>query len=124
MIAAILFEAPAAWWLGLPLAAVFGFGIWRNVRARMPVNRIVILGGLRAVLLLLLLFLAARPVWIAKTPAASGTRSLVLLLDRSESMSLQEPETSRYHQALDFVRDRLQPALKSSGMPVQAMLFD
>ena len=39
-------------------------------------------------------------------------------------MSLREPDRSRYEQALDFLRERLLPALKLASLPVQAMLFD
>ena len=39
-------------------------------------------------------------------------------------MSLEERDASRYQQALEFLRERLLPALKSANLPVQAMLFD
>jgi uncharacterized membrane protein len=48
----------------------------------------------------------------------------MLLMDRSESMSLEEREASRYQQALGFLRERLLPALRAASLPVQAMLFD
>src|SRR5262249_4822415 len=64
------------------------------------------------------------PVWTAKEPPAAASRAVALLLDRSESMSLEEPDVSRYQAALDFLRSRLLPALKSAKLPVQAMLFD
>src|SRR2546425_1785611 len=46
-----------------------------------------------------------------------SARSVALLMDRSESMALEEPDTSRYQQALKFARDRLLPALKSADLP-------
>ena len=39
-------------------------------------------------------------------------------------MSLEERDLSRYQQGLDFLRERLLPALKSANLPVHAMLFD
>jgi len=50
-------------------------------------------------------------------------RPVVLLMDRSESMSLEENERTRYQQALNFARDYLLPALKSANLPVQALAF-
>src|ERR1035437_550966 len=55
---------------------------------------------------------------------AVATGSVLLLMDRSESMSLEERDTSRYQQALGFLRERLLPALRAGSLPVQAMLFD
>src|SRR5207248_1023916 len=82
-----------------------------------------VLAVLRGVALFALVFLAARPVWIAKEPPATAVRPVVLLMDRSESMSLEENERTRYQQALNFARDYLLPALKSAGLPVQALAF-
>jgi uncharacterized membrane protein len=87
-------------------------------------SRIAKLGALRAMALLVLVFLAARPIWMTREPPASATRSVMLLMDRSESMSLEERDATRYQQALGFLRERLLPALRAAGLPVQAMLFD
>jgi len=124
MIAALLFEFPSGWLLGLPLAVALAFAMWRQRRRGLPVPRVLALGALRAAALLLLVFLAARPFWVVREPPAAAARSVVLLMDRSESMSLEDRDTSRYQMALDFVRERLLPALKSARLPVQAMLFD
>ena len=123
MTAAILFEFPAGWLFGLPLAVAFGWSVWR-LRRILARRRLFALSGLRAVALLALLFLAARPVWLTKEPPAAATRSVALLMDRSESMSLQDRQATRYEEALDFMREQLLPALKSARLPVQAMLFD
>ena len=80
--------------------------------------------ALRGIALLVLVFLAARPVWMSREPPASATRTVMLLMDRSESMSLEEKDISRYQQALGFLRERLLPALRTASLPVQAMLFD
>ncbi len=124
MIASILFEFPAGWLLAFPVGAVLGLAMWRQSRQGQPWRRILVLAGLRLVPLLLLVFLAARPVWDARQPPAAASRAVALLLDRSESMSLEEHGATRYQQALEFLRNRLLPALKSAKLPVQAMLFD
>src|SRR5258706_1829660 len=125
MTASIVFDFPLGWQIGLPLAAVaLAFATWSRSKRGMARSRLLGLGALRALALLILVFLAARPVWLAKEPPASASRSVVLLMDRSESMSLEEQDTTRYQHALVFVRDRLLPALKSANLNVQAMLFD
>ena len=124
MSAAILFDFPAGWLFGLPLGAALAFAAWRQHRRGQAALQIAALGSLRGLALLVLVILAARPIWITREPPPSATRSVMLLLDRSESMSLEERETSRYQQALGFLRERLLPALRTASLPVQAMLFD
>src|SRR5207248_9676340 len=53
-----------------------------------------------------------------------SARPVVLLMDRSQSMGLEEGGSTRYQKALEFLRSRLLPALKSTGVPVRALLFD
>ena len=77
MIAAIVFEFPAGWLFGLPLGAGRVFAIWRQRRRGLAASRIVGLGALRAIALLVLVFLAARPVWMTREPPASATRSVI-----------------------------------------------
>src|SRR5205823_10520751 len=86
-------------------------------------SRIASLTGLPGIPFLAVVFLAARPFWTAKEPPATAPRPVILLVDRSESMSLEENERTRYQQALSFARDHLLPALKSANLPVQALLF-
>jgi uncharacterized membrane protein len=124
MSGAIIFDFPRGWLLALPLAAVLAFAIWRQHRLGLKRSRILAVGALRALALLALVFLAARPVWLSREPPAAANRSVAVLMDRSESMSLEERDATRYQQALDFLRERLLPALKAAGLPVQAMLFD
>ncbi|HWH71888.1 MAG TPA: vWA domain-containing protein, partial [Candidatus Sulfotelmatobacter sp.] len=124
MSAVITFDFPAGWFFGLPFLALLLLAAWRQYRRGLAAGRILLLAALRAVALLALLFLAARPVWTAKQPQAPTSRSVELLIDRSESMSLEEAGASRYQQALVFLRERLLPALKSAHLPVQATLFD
>jgi uncharacterized membrane protein len=109
---------------GLAMTAVLvAFAVWRQVRAGVPRARIVTLYTLRGLALITLAFLLARPVWMGRDRLDSQRRSAVVLLDRSESMSLLDRDQSRYQRSLDFARDHLLPALKSADLPVQAMLF-
>jgi hypothetical protein len=124
MTAVIAFEFPPGWLFALPLGAALAFAVWRHNRRGLARSRIVGLAALRGIALLVLAFLAARPVWTTREPPASAARAVMLLVDRSESMSLEERDSSRYQQALGFLRERLLPALQSAGLPVQAMLFD
>ncbi len=124
MIAAIDFEFPLAWWLGAPLGLALAVRVWRQRQRGLKGKQILALNALRFAALLALLFLATRPVWVSKEPPAAASRSVVVLMDRSESMSLEDRDTSRYQQALGFLRDRLLPSLKGANLPVQAMLFD
>ena len=124
MIAAIHFEYPFGWLWAIPLGVVLCLAVLGQGRRGVPRFRILALTCLRLAAMLPLLVLLARPVWIAKEPPAAASRAVALLVDRSESMSLEDLDVSRYQQALEFLRGRLLPALKSAGLPVQAMLFD
>src|ERR1041384_7092562 len=124
MTGTILFEFPPAWLGAVPLAVLLALGAWRQYRRGLNHRRIIILTALRSLALVTLVALAARPIWMAKEPPASASRWVVLLMDRSESMSLEETAASRYQQAVGFLRERLLPALNSARLPVQATLFD
>jgi len=124
MIGVIAFDFPPGLLLALPLAFVLALAIWKQNRQGLARPRIWIINGLRALALLALVFLAARPIWVVKEPPAGAARSVALLMDSSESMALEEAQKTRYQQALGFARDRLLPALKSANLPVQALVFD
>lgn len=124
MTAAITFDFPLGFLFAVPLAAALAFAAWRQHQRGLAGLRVAVLSTLRASALAILVFLAARPVWLANEPPAAASRPVVLLMDRSESMSLEEHDGTRYHEALAFLRDRLLPALKSARLRVQAMLFD
>src|SRR5262249_37044035 len=104
MTAAIIFEFPFGWLSGLPLAAALVFMTCAQRRRGVNLSRVLTLAWLRVLALVPLVFLAARPVWVAKEPPAPASRGVALLLDRSESMSLEENDSTRYQQALDFLR--------------------
>jgi uncharacterized membrane protein len=124
VIAAIAFEWPLGWLFILPVGVLLAFAAGRQQKQGLTSRRAILLGCLRGIALLLLVFLVARPVWVVREPPSSAARSVAVLMDRSESMSLQDHEVSRYEEAMAFLRDRLLPALKSVQLPVQAMLFD
>src|SRR5882724_4573439 len=124
MIATVVLEFPAGVLFVLPLFAALVLMTWRQHRLGLSRNRMIALASMRGAVLLVLGLLIARPVWIAREPPAAASRSVMLLMDRSESMSLEEGDTSRYHQALDFLNERLLPAFKSANLPVHALAFD
>lgn len=123
MLGGIIFDYPTGLWLAPPLVLLALAVAWRQHRRELPGKQIAALLVLRLASLLVLTALVARPVWIARQPPAPTSRPVVLLVDRSESMSLEEHETTRYQQALDFLRQHLGPALSSAHLPVQAMMF-
>lgn len=124
MIAAIEFQEPLALALGLPMAAVLvGVTMWRQRRGGTTGTRIAALGLLRGLAMVGLVLLLGRPVWVARDKLEGQRRSVAVLVDRSESMSLEEGHESRYRKGLGFAREHLLPALKSADLPVQAMLF-
>jgi uncharacterized membrane protein len=120
----IVFEVPALWLAALPLGLLLGLWAWRQHARGLASGRIAGLLVLRSVALALLLFLAARPMRTSQEWLGNATRPVVILLDRSESMSLKDTGASRYERALIFLRTRLLPALKSADLPVQGMVFD
>jgi hypothetical protein len=124
MIAAIIFEFPLGWLLAIPLVGALTLSFWRHRKRGLQRPHLLSLLSLRAVAFLVLAFLAARPVWMTKVPPSAAARSVALLVDRSESMALEEADTTRFKKAVDFLRDRLLPAFKSANLPVQAMVFD
>ena len=74
MTAVIQFDFPAAWALCLLLAAAAGL-VLRNERRRgLSAGRAAVLGVLRFLALLPLVFLAARPFWTVLAPAVEAER--------------------------------------------------
>ena len=121
----LVFDCPLGWQIGLPLAlGVIGLAVLTHRRRGLARGPTAVLAMLRAVALLGLVFLAAKPTWLLPDPPGPATRTVLLLLDRSESMSVEEGGHTRYRQALDFARNDLLPAMNSAGLPVQAVLFD
>lgn len=122
----LTFQNPWAWWLGLPLGAAILVLFARALQSKgHDWKRQAVLLGLRGAAALLLLFLAARPMWVNAEDEEHQPRDRVaLMFDRSQSMSLLEGEQSRYQQAVDFARDSLLPALQNAELKVEPFLFD
>lgn len=120
----LAFDLPAAWQFGLPVAGlVLAFGAWGLHRRGLSPARTALLTLLRAGALLVLVLLLSRPAWVEPAPPANPNRTVVVLVDRSESMSLEEGAHSRFHLAREYLRSSLLPALDAAGLPVQAMVF-
>ncbi|HWQ92749.1 MAG TPA: vWA domain-containing protein [Clostridia bacterium] len=117
------FEFPWGWLLALPLLAALLASYWRQRRKFNP-RHLRALTALRGAAILLLVFLAARPVWSSKEPANAASREVLLLIDKSQSMSVRQGAETRYEQAARFAAKRLVPALQSARLPVRAFLFD
>jgi uncharacterized membrane protein len=125
MIAAILFEFPAAWLLVCSLLVLLVIVAWRQHQRALAWSRVGSLFAFRFIASVLLIFLAARPVRVRPGHLAAAERPVIVLLDSSESMSLRDSGGStRYERGLDFLSRRLLPAFSSAGLPVQAVLFD
>ena len=124
MIAALTFDFADALRWGPPVVlALTAWSVWGLRRRGLGWGQVSGLAALRLVLLALLVFLLARPVWLAREDPSQARRPVTVLLDRSESMALEEGGTTRYQRALSFLRDQLLPALKSADLPVEAELF-
>lgn len=124
MSAAIAFQLPAAWVGLVPICALI---LWAAARQRVrgcSPRRVLLLASLRFLPLAGLVFLAARPVRLTAQASKASARPVMVLLDRSESMSLKEGGLTRYQKAVEFLDRRLLPALKSANLPVQGLLFD
>ncbi len=120
----LVFDFPLGWQAGLPLVAlVLGLAAWLPMRRGVPKRRVAIQTGLRLIALLALVFLVSKPMWVATERKPPGQRPVLLLVDRSESMSLKENDRTRYRQAYDLLRDHLLPAFKADHTPVRAWLF-
>lgn len=116
-------DLPLVLYWGLPLAllslvptAVF------LARRGLPKGRIAVLALLRLLALSTVVVLLARPVAVDEQDPEER-RSVLLLLDRSKSMSLVEEGSNRYRRSLDLVRSRLAPALEDEGWRVEPYLF-
>src|SRR5262245_34966651 len=98
MTAQIEFEFAPAWAFAGPLMAGLVWVLWKERTKGASLSRVAALGTLRLAALLPLLFLAARPVWVVREKKEGMPRPVVILMDRSESMSLEENGATRYEQ--------------------------
>lgn len=117
-------ENPIALAVGVPLAAIaLSLLAWSLSRQNQPRQQLVISLILRAAALCLLLLLISRPVWIDANDEPDRRDEVVLLIDRSESMSLEAGALSRYEAAVELARDRLGPAFANADVRVLPYLF-
>ena len=120
----LVFDFPLLIPVGITLVGLLLAWSYRSHRKRgLEQSQIFKLILLRAAVLLILTFLAARPAWVKKESADKSKRSVVLLIDKSESMSLEEDKDSRYTRAIGFAREQLLPALQHAKLEIQPFLF-
>jgi len=120
----IVWESPQAGLAFLVIAlALLGLGVWRDRRVGVPWLKITLLAALRLVPVLVIAGLLARPVRVSSRDV-DRERSVAVLVDRSESMSLEDAGgKSRYADATDFARAVLGPALRAANLGARPMLF-
>ena len=117
------FEFPIALKIGIPFALVLlALMAWRLRRGGVGTVSMAVLVAARTVVMGILIFLAARPVWVS-AEREENRRGIVLLCDKSESMSLPEEGGTRYEQMLHFLGDKLAPSLNREHLKTQAFVF-
>lgn len=114
-----------AWQIGVPVIALLAGVLFRHWR-RLGFDpwKAGTLTLLRTSVLLGIILLLARPVWVERFESPDKPRPVAILLDKSESMSLEEGGQARYTKAVGFLRDQLIPALKKAGLKSRVGLFD
>ena len=115
----------AAWVFGpgaVLAAGLLAWQAWRLRRVGLAWWETTLLILARASVLLLLVFLAARPVHVRelvqdKLPYVS------VLVDGSRSMSLNENGQTRYQRALDLLGGKIAPLLQRQGWKIRPLIF-
>lgn len=115
-------ELPAFLYLGGPVLVVLLGVQWLRLRGDLAGSRAVLLVVLRGGALLALLAVLARPVMVG-AEAGGDRHDVVLLVDRSRSMGLQDEGEMRYRQALGWTQ-RLHPVFDAAGYRVKVQGFD
>src|SRR6266850_2466798 len=124
MNAQLVFGFPLGWQIGLPVAGVLlVVMVWSLLRNGLGNGRVAMLTSLRGATLITLAVLMGRPTWVSREAEATAKKSVVLLMDHSESMSLEEEHQTRYAQALRLAREQVLPAMKDAGWQTEALLF-
>lgn len=119
----IVLDAPLFLLAGAPFAVALAIVTAFLLRRRgLPWGRIAALAGLRGAALLLLAFLLARPVALAREDPKER-KTVALLIDRSRSMSLQEAGETRHARAVRLAWEKLIPALDARGLKVDPLVF-
>jgi uncharacterized membrane protein len=126
----LVFENPLAWLWGPPLVVAALLLLARSLHQYGQMHgapcirrEAAVLAALRGMVLVALVILAARPVLVESEEEERKSNRVVLLVDRSESMSLRHAGQSRYGEAVQLVRSGLLPALKAAELRPQALLF-
>lgn len=110
--------------VGAPLAlGLAAWSTWRLRRRLAGSTRWCVLAGLRAAALLATVVLLAAPMYVESQDDLPQRNAVVVLVDRSESMALEDGGARRYQQALDFIRERLSGPLRKAGYRTTAMAF-
>ena len=124
MIAQIVLETGWILAIGLPIVLISLAMLVRQRRQQGDRwQRIAWLLVPRCLTLFLLLLLASRPVFVVPEAETSERKRVAVLLDQSESMSLDEQRESRWRRAVGFLRDELLPSFQRNGLQVDAFLF-
>ncbi|HND54070.1 MAG TPA: hypothetical protein PLV92_16785, partial [Pirellulaceae bacterium] len=117
------FALPGALAIAGPLAALLAWATWRQRHHFRSRGQAILLTLLRAAALVVIVPLVARPVYVESEEELRERKQVVVLVDRSESMALEERGKSRYRSALEFAREDLLPALRSAGLSASAVTF-
>lgn len=115
---------PLGLMVGLPLAIVLiALVTWRQrEQFRRPLHALA-LTTLRALALLLAVLLMAAPMYVESQEDLPKRNSVVVLVDRSESMALEERGEARLERAIAYSREQLIPALRRAELRPTAMTF-
>ncbi len=123
----IAFDYPVGLMIGAPVAlVVLALTGWSLYRRGVRRARLLLHLALRGVALLLLVLLAGRPVWVGAEESEEARKqrgSVVLLVDRSSSMSLHDGASTRTAQARQLLRECLLPALRNEGLNPRCYAF-
>jgi hypothetical protein len=117
------FEWTPALWIGLPLVTlIMAAFVWRH-RHR-GLEQLIPLTMLRAMALVALVLLAGRPTRSSQFGSDPPRHQIVVLVDRSESMALQDQDgRGRYQAAIELLRAQLIPAIEKQRLSAKAFLF-
>lgn len=112
-------------WTGIVFLIMAALLLFLSIRrSRLPRSKTLLLNLLRAISLVTIAFLLARPMNMDSQDEASE-KTIALLMDRSESMSLKDDgEKTRYADAVGFARSTILPVFQKAGYRIHPMLFD
>lgn len=113
-------------WVFLPgavvILALLGLMTWRLRQRGLPGFETATLILLRGLALLTLLILVARPVSVQGMKQHADPY-VAVVIDRSQSMTLVEDNRERYQRLVDFLGEKLAPALQREKWKIRPWLF-